>query len=100
MIETLDVENRITLQFVQSLLGSISSNFRMIFIEFKNGEPNLNFILEDRIESDLEEIEEIAGEFEALFEKSKNYHVTVVINPHEIRWPLPPARVVFCRKEQ
>lgn len=99
MNNSLDIENKITLYFVQSLLGSISSNFRMIFVDFKDGDPILKFTLEKRLQSDIEEIEEIIGEFEALFEKSVNYKVVVLIDAGELKWPPPPARVVFRRKE-
>ena len=58
--------NKVTVMLVQALWGAISSNFRMVALNFSKPVWELLFVLEREDASDLEEIEDVIGEFDAL----------------------------------
>ena len=64
---------------VQALLGVISSNFRMISIIENNGKIIVTIIIEIENNEDLEEINDLLSEFEALHEAPVVYEFVIQI---------------------
>lgn len=103
---TLDEENKIIAMFVQALLGAISSNFRRVAICFEQPAWLLSFVLEHEDATDREEIEDAAGEFDALLGAldpqilPARLSTSVVVSDEPLE-PLDPSRwsVVFRRRE-
>jgi hypothetical protein len=95
----LDEWNRVTLSLVQSLLGAISPNFRMVCLGRDDDRWKLQFVLEVENDADRAEIEDIGVEFEALQESGIRYNTEIRITSEQLAWPKPPTRVVFRRRE-
>lgn len=95
--------NDLALDLVQAAVGSITPNFRRIWLELKDGQRvRLGFLLEQDIASDKEEIEEIVFEFEALQERALDVELSVLVDSRpleQLEWP-SQARVVFGRHER
>ncbi len=100
---TLDEENMVTVMLMQALLGALSTNFRMVALSLDGPIWKLQFVLQSESTEDLEEIEDIAGEFSglllALNRKDLKFEVDTLVSNDRIEFPEPPARVVFRRKE-
>ena len=84
---------------VQALLGVISSNFRMISIIENNGKIIVTIIIEIENNEDLEEINDLQSEFEALQEAPVDYEFVIQINDKELDWPDDNTIVIFRRRE-
>ena len=84
---------------VQALLGAISSNFRMISIRELGSKVVVTIILETENDDDLEEIDDLQTEFEALQEAPVDYEFVTQINNEELEWPDHNTIVVFRRRE-
>lgn len=99
--ETMDLAtwNNTALSLVQAMLGAVSPNFRMVYLGHSEGRWNLGFVLAEDDETDREEIEDIAFEFEALQDSAVEYDVTVRVASGPLDWPDPPTRVLFKRRE-
>lgn len=91
--------HRASWALVQALLGAVSENFRRVLLALDEDQWVLEFILERESAEDVEEIEDVATEFEALFDGPVNFRVEIQVNAEPIAWPKPPARVVFRRRE-
>lgn len=100
----LNAQNMVTVMLVQALWGAISPNFRLVALEVAEPIWQLLFVLEKEDAKDREEIEDIAGEFDALLlgltTGCANYEIKVVISDE----PLPILdhsqwRLVFHRRE-
>lgn len=96
---TLQEWNETTLIFMQSLLGAISPNFRMISLGRDSGYWILSFVLAEENEGDQEEIQDVGDEFEALQSRPVHFRTEVVVTQALLSWPSPPVRVVYRRKE-
>jgi hypothetical protein len=100
----LNDQNKATVMLVQALLGAISPNFRRISLAFTEPVWQLLFVLENECLADREEIEDVAGEFDALLlglnAGSTNFDVKVVVSTEGLT-VLDPSlwRVVFRRRE-
>jgi len=81
------------------MLGAVSPNFRLIALSASGDVWRLQFVLEHESESDREEIQDIATEFEALHESPISYVIETSVNSGDLKWPAAPTRVVFRRKE-
>lgn len=90
--------NHQVLMLMQSLLGTISSNFRMVSIGHDGRRWQLRFFLEKEEKIDREEISEIALQFEAFQETGIDYDVEIHVTQEPLEWPLAPERVVFRRR--
>lgn len=101
MIESakLNLWNQHTVALVQASLGAISTNFRMVSLALDNDVWKLQFVLETEAIDDLDEIKEIATEFEVQTDFRIRYSVEVKIASDVIPWPSAPTRVIFRRKE-
>jgi len=89
------------LHLVRCLLGIVSPNFRMVSISNNNGKYHILVILEQPIEEDLEEIEDLITEFEAVQNEDIDFDVETKISSEDIMLsPFNPDEiVVFWRKE-
>ncbi len=99
---SLETVNQEVLALVQALLGSISPNFRVVMLEYKNEIWRLIFILEQDKADDREEIVvDITTAFEACHEKGVEYEVAIEITDKDIYLPKQTLtrRFVYCRKE-
>ena len=91
--------NARVLDLVQALWGSVSANFRMVTLTHDSAEWVVRIVLEKEDEDDREEIDEIVSSFDALQSTNVPRRIEVVIDAMPLAWPLPPERVVFCRRE-
>lgn len=86
---------------MQALVGVISSNFRFVAISQRNDKSLLvSIVLEKESDEDMEEIEDLKTEFEALFPRQVNYDFDVKISSDPIKWTDRSAIVVFARREE
>ena len=95
----LDEWNRQYIAFAQALLGVISQNFRMVWLDYGDESWLMHFVLESDDKIDREEIDEAVTQFEALQDRAIACKADVVVDPGSLDWPSPPARVIFCRRE-
>ncbi|MBU2709337.1 hypothetical protein KCM76_25300 [Zooshikella marina] len=95
----LDFLQKQSLILMQSLLGVISNNFRMVSIETSNSNVTVQIVLEFENIDDLEEIEDLKSEFEALQETAINYEFVVKATSEDLPWPNEKSIVVFRRRE-
>ncbi|MBD9359690.1 hypothetical protein [Methylomonas fluvii] len=104
---TLDEENKIVVMLVQALLGSVSPNFRMVSISFKNPVWKLQFVLEDDNEIDREEIEDIITDFDVflmdIYPEAKagavKFEAETTISKEDNLQIEPGTRKVYRRRE-
>jgi hypothetical protein len=85
---------------VQALLGSISSNFRMVALSHDGVLWHLIFVIELDNNEDREEIEDIGFEFSALQDTNVDYIIDLIVSGDPIPWPEESVRVVFRRRER
>lgn len=84
---------------MQALVGVVSSNFRLVAITRKDETLQVSIILEQQNDEDIEEIEDLKTEFEALFPRQIDYEFDVRITADPIQWPDESTIVVFARRE-
>lgn len=94
-------ENRQILMLVQSMLRSVSANFRIVTLDLRgDGGVDLYFVLERDDPEDRECIEDIAFEFDALQEgPARKIDVTVLVSDRPYHEIAVPGRRVFGRRE-
>jgi hypothetical protein len=92
-------ENTQVINLVQAMLGSITNNFRAVFLECTDSDVALHFILEQEHSEDREEIEDIVFEFEALQQSGIDVEVDIAVDARPMPEIAPPGRMVFLRKE-
>ena len=95
----LDFLQKQSLILMQSLLGVISNNFRMVSIETHHSSVIVTIVLEDENIDDLEEIEDLKSEFEALQETAIDYEFVLKATSKDLLWPDEDSIVVFRRRE-
>lgn len=83
----------------QALLGVISSNIRMVWLDHQKAEWILHFVLKSEDATDREEVSDAATEFEALQDRAITCRVELVVKADALDWPAPPARVIFRRRD-
>ena len=88
-----------SLAAVQAMVGAISENFRQVTLLCVGGKWRLEFVLEAESQEDREECEDTGGEFWALMDGPVGYEVNVAISRDDLRFPDPPGRVLFRRRE-
>lgn len=59
------VKNQIIVALMQAMLGAISPNFRAVLIDFSHG-VNVRFFLAQDLIEDVDEIDDVITEFDAL----------------------------------
>lgn len=100
----LNDQNKVTVMLVQALWGAISPNFRMVALSLAEPVWQLFFVLENESTVDYEEIEDVAGEFDALVlglnAGAIKFDVRIIVSAE----PLPTLdpsvwRIVFRRRE-
>ncbi len=99
MNDSIDFLQKETLMLIQATLGAISPNFRLVSIKEVDKLLMITIILERQSDPDLEEIDDIACEFEALHENPIEYEIETIITDSEITWPSYDTIVIYRRKE-
>ena len=94
-----DLKNQ-ALILTQALLGCISPNFRMIHISIKNEIYEILIILEKRNEDDIEEIEDLKSEYEALQPNLINYNINIEINEDNLVWPDNQTSIILYKRRE
>lgn len=84
---------------VQSLLGVVSRNFRLVSVAVEAQRISIRIVLEQEDDDDLEEIEDLKTEFEALQSGPIDYDVIVEVSDQPLAWPDESSIVVFKRRE-
>ena len=97
----LDFENKVALDIMQALLGTISANVRGISFEHDNRRVIVHYLLAEDCAEDREEADNMVTEFEALqlgpFDISCQVHVSSKILPYGVG--SLKGRPVYSRKE-
>ena len=95
----LDRENSCVIALVDSMIGSVSPNFRRVSLGLQDNRVFLQFVLAEESAEDREEIVEIQGYFEAQMYDSTETVTEVLVATQDI--PLNPlySRIVFGRRE-
>jgi hypothetical protein len=88
-----------SLILMQALLGGISATFSRVSVSRDHDKVIVNITLEIEDDIDLEEIDDLKSEFEALQESSVDYEFFVKVSKDEITWPDDKTIVVFRRRE-
>lgn len=84
---------------VQSLLGVVSPNFRLVSVAVEARGISIRIVLEQEDDDDMEEIEDFRTEFEALLSGPIDYDVLVEVTDQPLAWPDENSIVVFRRRE-
>src|SRR5689334_14328291 len=92
-------ENTQVLNLVQAMLGSITPNFRYVFLKCTPAGVLLHFLLEHENSEDRKEIDEIVFEFEALQLQFIEVEVVVSVDTRALDALNIPDRTVYGRKE-
>ena len=87
------------LNLVQALLGAISTIFRRVQISHIHDEILITFYLESELLEDIEEIEDIISEFEALQAYPVKVRKQVEIGNQAMAWDNLNQWPVFLRRE-
>lgn len=94
-----DILKIYALDLVQALLGAISPNFRKVQLSLIQDEILITFYLESEISEDLEEIDDIISEFEALQSYPVKVGKQVEIGKQPIAWDNLNQWPVYLRRE-
>jgi len=95
----IEEENRQVLNFMQSLFGAISPNFRAVSIIVEE-EIILHFLLEKDNEEDRKDIEDIEFEFLAMQDQLVTVMTEIVVSSKPLTENQLPGRGVFLRRER
>jgi hypothetical protein len=93
-------QNLQLINLVQAMLGSISGNFRAVFLDCQERRAMITFVLERDTAEDREEIEDILFEFEALQETGVEIDKNIIIGLQPIGELKNAGHLVFSRKEE
>lgn len=93
-----ELENQ-ALILIDSLIGVISPNFRMISISKKKNEFKIKIILEKEIEEDIDEINELASDFEIRQSRDIDFSFETIISNSDIFLSGDEGIVVYRRRE-
>lgn len=88
------------LALMQSLLGVISPNFRIVWVTLGDDTVFVNIVLATTSKEDLEEIVDLETEFESLRSARIGYEFNVVISSESICWPDPVSSIVVYRRRE
>lgn len=88
------------LALMQSLLGVISPNFRIVWVTLGDDTVVVNIVLATMSEEDLEEIGDLETEFESLRSASLECEFNVTISSESICWPDPASSIVVYRRRE
>jgi hypothetical protein len=96
--------NKVTAMLVQSLLGAVSPNFRMVALGFFEPEWQLLFVLEKESVEDRERIQDVVEDFDALLMGLNSAAAELEMKTIVSAAPLAVLdpyfwRVVFLRRE-
>jgi len=87
------------LRLMQSLVGVITPNYRMVTLSIEEDYVNIVIVLNNVSESDSEEIEDLKSEFDALQTREIEFSIEIVISQDKLSVPDENAIVVYMRRE-
>jgi hypothetical protein len=87
------------LMLIQSLVGAVSANFRMVALLWDGGEWVLSFYLEENIEEDVEEIEDVVCQYTAYQGSSLRCRSELIVGRERLPGLSEVGRVVYRRRE-
>jgi hypothetical protein len=97
---SLNEQNQLAVTVIQALWGAVTPNFRMVAICPTKPSWHIRFVLETADSEDLEEIDDVTGELEALLPVDANdYESDVEVTSGYLAWPDHPWLVIYRRKE-
>ncbi|MFN3160046.1 MAG: hypothetical protein ACE37I_12085 [Rubinisphaera brasiliensis] len=101
MSDSITELQRDALCLTQALLGVISQNFRMVSVTRQRTSITIRILLAIQCDEDIEEIEDLKTEFEALSPRSVDFNVEIVFSQEPIILEPPSVStiVVFRRRE-
>lgn len=88
----------VLVNLMQAMLGSVTPNWRAVFVKNENDELLLTFVLAVDSPDDRDEIEEVVFEFEAL-EPSRKTSISVLVDRSPLASLAERGQLVFARKE-
>lgn len=98
--DKLNKQNALTAFVVQSCIGAISPNMRMISFSYTDVRIDLFFDLRDNSDEDAEEIEDIRGELAVYSEDFEvRTHINIVGNAH-IPFPADGRIPIYKQREE
>lgn len=83
----------------QALIGAVSANFRMVALQWDEGEWVLKFYLERHLEEDIEEIEDIVCQYTAYQNASLRCRSELIVGSERLPGLSEVGRVVYRRRE-
>lgn len=83
----------------QALIGAVSSNFRMVALQWDEGEWILKFYLERHVEEDIEEIEDVVCQYTAYQNASLRCRSELIVGSERLPGLSEVGRVVYRRRE-
>lgn len=83
----------------QALLGTVTSNFRKVELQYDRGKWILFFVLERDDSSDREEIADLALEWVGLHTHPLEFEVDIIVSNERMKRTAGPHWTVFLRKE-
>ncbi len=96
----LQIENDYVLALVQALYGAVSANVRAVNISSATESGVvIHILLEDESADDREDIDDIAFEFEALFDRPLTVAIEMTVGTGFEVLAALPGRGVYHRKE-
>ena len=99
MIMTLTDENKQVLNLVQAMLGSISANFRAVFLKSFDAGVKIYFFLKYDCIEDRDEIDDIIFEFEALQSSGIDVNFEIIIDSVPLSEIDKYGRMIFSMRE-
>ncbi|MGY1888446.1 hypothetical protein DMX02_27150 [Pseudomonas jessenii] len=87
------------LMLMQSMLGAITPNFRMVVLSRDEDGWLIKFYLQDDVGEDVEEVDDIICQYSAYQDSGFKCKWTIVIGGDELPLVAQADRVVYRRKE-
>ncbi len=91
-------QNSVVINLVQAMLGSVTPNWRAVFVKGDSRSVLVTFVLATESREDREQIEDVTFEFEAL-QPDNDVAITVLVSGVPIETFADAGRMVFARKE-
>ncbi|GAB1255762.1 hypothetical protein NBRC116494_02640 [Aurantivibrio plasticivorans] len=97
----LDFENRVALDLMQALLGTVSPNIRGVSFECINKKVIVHYLIAEDSMEDREEAEDLLAEFEALQPGPFDISCVVTVSSAELSQGVGSlkGRPIYARKE-
>ena len=96
---TLSAWNFQVLMLVQTLVGAISPNFRMVALCRGEDQWIVKFYLEEKLKEDIDEIEDIFCQYTAYQDENLKCESEIIVGTQKLPNLSEAGRVVYRRKE-